>query len=74
MPHGSDSLLISSVPVQQQRGSCDCGVFVIANAFHLASGNDLEHVAFDQTKMRSHLMECFEKKVLSPFSYSTITK
>ena len=34
MPHGSNGFLISSVPVQQQCGECDCGLFVIATALH----------------------------------------
>ena len=67
MPHGSNCLLVSSVPVQQQRGECDCGLFVIATALHIGVGNNTEEVSFDQTKMRSHLVQCFEKKTLSPF-------
>ena len=51
MPHGSNGLLIFSVPVQQQHGECDCGLFVIATALHVASGNNIEEVSFDQTKM-----------------------
>ena len=68
MPRGSNGLLISSVPVQQQRRECDCGLFVIATALHIAAGNNIEEVSFDQTKMRSHLVQCFEMEVLSPFS------
>ena len=64
MPHGSNGLLVSSVPVQQQRGECDCGLFVIATALHISAGNE---VSFDQTKMQSHLVQCFEMKTLSPF-------
>ena len=66
MSSGDNGLLVSSVPMQQQRGSCDCGIFTIATAFHIAAGNNIEDVVFDQTKMRSHLVQCFEKKVLSP--------
>ena len=53
--------------MQQQRDSCDCGIFTIATAFHIAAGNNIEDVVFDQTKMWSYLVQCFEKKVLSPF-------
>ena len=42
---------ISSVPVQQQRGECDCGLFVIATALHITAGNNTEEVSFDQTKL-----------------------
>jgi len=55
------------VPVQQQRGECDCGLFVIATAVHVGAGNNIEEISFDQTMMRSHLVQCFEKKTLSPF-------
>ena len=40
---------------------------VIATALHIAAGNNIEEVSFDQTRMRSHLVQCFEMKVLSPF-------
>ena len=55
------------MPVQQQRGEYDCGLFVIATALHITAGNNIEEVSFDQTRMRSHLVQCFEMKVLSPF-------
>ena len=67
MSSGDNGLLVSSVPMQQQRGSCDCGMFTIATAFHIAAGIKIEDVVFDQTMMRSHLLQCFKKKVLSPF-------
>ena len=55
----SNGLLVSSVvPVQQQRGECDCCLFVISTALHIGAGNDIE-VSFDQTKMWSHLVQCF---------------
>ena len=53
--------------VQQQRGVTDCGLFAIAFAFHLASGNDVSTLMFDQKLMRKHLLNCFEKKKLLPF-------
>ena len=37
----SNALLVSSMPVQQQRGICDCGMFAIAFAIHTAAGQDV---------------------------------
>ena len=55
-------------PVQTQAGSVDCGLFAIAFAYELAVGHQPVHeVRFDQTKMRSHLLSCFEKRELTHF-------
>ena len=50
--------------VLQQRGGDDCGIFAIALALHTLLGDKLE---FDQSRMRGDLLECFEKKLLTPF-------
>ena len=63
----SNALLVTSMPVQQQRGVCDCGMFAIAFAVHTAAGQDVTSLALDQSKMRAHLVKCLEKKELSPF-------
>ena len=47
VPHGSNGLLVSSVPVQQQGGECDCGLFVNATALHISAGNNTEEVPFE---------------------------
>lgn len=67
MTRKSIGLCVSSMSVQQQRGSCDCGVFAIAYAFHIAAGDNIADLAFDQVKMRSHLRQCFENKAVLPF-------
>ena len=55
-------------PVQTQTGSVDCGLFAIAFAYELAVGNlPVHEVRFDQKKMRSHLLSCFEKRELTHF-------
>ena len=61
------SLIVTSVPVQQQEGSTDCGLFAIANAFHAALGDSVSGLHFDQGKMREHLSKCFEQGQLTPF-------
>ena len=73
MPHGSNGLLISSVPVQQQHGECDCGLFVIATALHIAAGNNIEEVSFDQTcKYAKPPRAVFQDE--SPLTFSTDKK
>ena len=73
MPHGSNGLLISSVPVQQQRGECGCGLFVIATALHIAAGNNIEEVSFDQTKLDAK-PPCAVFRDESPLTFSTDKK
>ena len=53
--------------VQQQRGRDDCGIFAIAFALHSLLGDQLLEIEFDQGRMRGHLLECFQKKELTPF-------
>ena len=56
-----DLMLEINVPtVQQQFGSCDCGLFAIAFTLHLAMGDDPQHILFEQSQMRSHLLKCFQ--------------
>ena len=55
-------LQINVPTVQQQFGSCDCGLFAIAFTLHLAMGDDPQHILFEQSQMRSHLLKCFQKK------------
>ena len=49
----------------QQQGKGDCGLFAVAFALHAALGDDLRNIVFDQTKMHSHLLTCFKKKLTS---------
>ena len=58
----SNALIVTSVPVQQQRGICDCGIFAFAFALHTAAGQDISSLAFDQSKMRSHLIQCLQRE------------
>ena len=60
-------LIVHIPPVQQQKGSSDCGVYAIAFAVHAALGNDVKDLKFDQTQMRNHLLQCFRKKELVRF-------
>ena len=60
-------LIVHIPPVQQQKGSSDCGVYAIAFAVHAALGDDVEHLEFDQTQMRNYLLQCFRKRELVRF-------
>ena len=67
---GDKCLEIKVPAVQQQRGKVDCGVFAVAYAFHAARGDDLRAIEFQQDRMRSHLLQCFKNKRLSPFPHT----
>ena len=55
-------------PIQKQEGGDDCGVFSIAFATALAHHQDPVHVQFVQSTMCSHLLQCFEQQLLTPFT------
>ena len=57
-----------SIPnVQAQKGGTDCGLFAIANMTALAHGQDPSVIHYYQSKMKVHLITCFEKGKLTPF-------
>ena len=64
-------LELQRLPVQQQRGSHDCGVFAIAYMIEVCNGNNVEAVSFNQARMRNHLRICLENGVISPFPKAT---
>lgn len=53
----------------KQDGTADCGLFVIATCVSLASSGILPK-KFNQSKMRDHLVECFENLNLIPFPHT----
>ena len=62
---------IVEVPrIPQQRGSTDCALYAIANAWLLAQGEKPQHVVLKQNKMRDHLVDCFTSIQLRPFPHS----
>ena len=46
---------IVMVPMQQQSGSTDCGVFVIAVMTSLVFDEDPSEITYQQASLRSHL-------------------
>ena len=60
-------LAVTSISVQQQKKGRDCGLFAIAFAYHMARGDDVTKISFNQSMMRQHLTTCFKNQKLSPF-------
>lgn len=61
-------LLVTVMPIQQQStGLNNCGLFSIATAYHIAKGDDIEAITFNENRMRSHLTRCFERQKLTAF-------
>lgn len=60
-------LVVELPPRQIQRGGLDCGLFAIAFAYNLASGNDPSQITYDQSRMREQLVKCLEKGSFEPF-------
>ena len=70
LPTRCSALEIQALPIQQQKGTKDCGVCSIAFAVEVCSGNNPEEVYFEQseiTEIRSHLYNCLECSELKPF-------
>ena len=55
-----NQLKVDFIDAQRQSGPDDCGLFAIAFATTLCNGKQPESMFYDQQKMRSHLLSCFE--------------
>jgi len=67
---GMGNLNVDIPPVQQQKSGKDCGLFAVAFAVEAASGTEnkkVGNVKFDQSKMRSHLIQCIEQGRITAF-------
>ena len=51
----------------EQVGSTDCGLFAIAYAADILNGNNIYDLIYAQTKMREHLIACFEQRKITTF-------
>ena len=60
-------LTVHHIPVIKQKGVSDCGPFAIAFTYHAALGDDLQTITFDQDKLRTHLVTCFDKRSSAGF-------
>ena len=63
----SKSIKIKLVNVATQKGSTDCGLYAIAMMTSLANKEEPLNIVYDQTALRIHLKESFEKGILSTF-------
>ncbi len=57
-----------------QSGSCDCGLYAIANATAIANGDNPGSCRFYQEKMRLHLYHCLQAHNLQPFPHKKVGK
>ena len=60
-------IILKYLHVQQQSGSCDCGLFALAYATCLGNGIKPETQVFKQDLMRQHLHKYFQDGKLSMF-------
>ena len=58
---------IVMVPMQQQSGGTDCGVFAIAVMTSLVFNDDPSEITYQQASLRSHLVKCFSSGELTTF-------
>lgn len=62
------SIIVKSIPVQQQTGGVDCGLFAIAFLEFVARtySNPVD-VSFDQKQFRNHALRCLKDDRIYPF-------
>jgi len=65
----SQSVGIKVVNVALQKGSTNCGLYVIAMMTSITYKQDPAYVVYDDKQLRLHLKECFDKAILSFFQY-----
>ena len=58
------------IEVQRQIGSDDCGLFAIAFAVDLCLGKDPHVMSYKQDHLRSHYIECVDKRLFTQFPNS----
>ena len=58
---------VQLIKTQKQVGSHDCGLFAVAMATAILNGHDPKTIRFHQQSMREHLIQCFEKQLITPF-------
>ncbi|CAH1266463.1 PKD1L3 [Branchiostoma lanceolatum] len=68
----TDVLTVKVPCVQVQGSRFTCGLFAIAWAVDIAMGTDVTQVRYEESRMRAHLLDCFERGHLSPFPQTLI--
>ena len=64
-PDNSVSIKLMNNDVQPNTN--DCGVYAIAFAVSLAFGKEPAHLHYDNSKMRTHLLNCIKSGILTEF-------
>ena len=61
------TIVVQQARMQLQSGGSDCGLFAVATATAICTGQNPENIQFNQRLMRQHLLKCLEEKLLLPF-------
>ena len=70
----SPYLTVQFMEMQKQDNCSDCGLFEIANAFSLCSGENPFGTIFNQQRMRRHLLNCFKARLFTPFPGTALSE
>lgn len=63
-----ESIKVKSLPVQQQTGGVDCGLFAIAFLEYIARTMSMPtDVSFNQKQFRNHALKCLKDDRIYPF-------
>ena len=65
-PIPAKKLRLKNTKSQKQQGSQDCGLFAIAIVTAILFNQDTS-TKFSQQRMRDHLVQCFEDKLMTQF-------
>ena len=65
------AITVNYTDVQWQSGTSDCGLFALAFATSVCTGQDPTTTLYDQTQMRSHLLSCLGEQKITPFPCKT---
>jgi len=63
----TDKLVINAKPCQQQTNGVDCGIYTVAFAYFVLSGQAFNTI--DETKLRNHFLRCLESGIFQPFPF-----
>ena len=63
-------LTVNVKACKQQTNGDDCGVFAVANLFHILTGADIGRTKIREDKMRDHLLQCIKSGHFKEFEKS----
>ena len=63
-------LTVNVKACKQQTNGDDCGVFAVANLFHILTGADIDRTNIQDDKMRYHLLQCIKSGHFKEFDKS----